>query len=303
MDLGPMLVGEMGRKRSKRMIGIPKSKAARLRRLMSRGCIAMPGAFNAATARLIERAGFDAAYVSGAGLHNATAGVPDIGILSRDEMAQLAGYIAKAVSIPVIADADTGFGGPRDAAKTVQRYERAGLAGLHIEDQVDAKKCGHLGGKALITSAAMSAKIRAAVAAKRDRDFLVIARTDARSVEGFDAAVNRARAYLDAGADGIFPEALQSENEFAQFAKQVRAPLLANMTEFGKSPLLDLRRLSKLGYRLVIYPQTAFRAAMKTEEKILHDLYKNGTQRRWLGKMQTRRELYDLLDYDPGRVP
>ncbi len=275
------------------------SMAAKLRKLMRRSCVAMPGAFNAATARLIERAGFDAVYVSGAGLSNAAAGVPDIGLLSRRQVAELAGYIAAAVKIPVIVDADTGFGGPRDAAATVEQFARSGIAGMHIEDQVSAKRCGHLGGKKLIGPAAMSAKVRAAVAARKGCDFLVIARTDARSVEGFDAAVGRARMYLDAGADAIFPEALESEAEFAEFARLIRAPLMANMTEFGKSPLLDLGKLTRLGYRLVIFPQTAFRVAMKAEEKLLGDLRRLGTQRSWLGKMQTRHELYDLLDYDP----
>ncbi len=266
---------------------------------MRRSTVAMPGAFNAATARLIERAGFDAVYVSGAGLSNAAAGVPDIGLLSRRQVAELAGYIAAAVKVPVIVDADTGFGGPSDAAATVQQFARAGIAGMHMEDQISAKRCGHLGGKKLISAQSMSAKVRAAVAARKGHDFLVIARTDARSVEGFDAAVNRARMYLDAGADAIFPEAMQSEEEFAEFARQVRAPLMANMTEFGKSPLLDLRKLSQLGYRLVIFPQTAFRVAMKAEENLLHDLRRLGTQKSWLNKMQTRQELYNLLDYDP----
>jgi methylisocitrate lyase len=275
--------------------------AAQLRKLMRRSCVAMPGAFNAATARLIEKIGFDAIYVSGAGLCNATVGVPDIGLLSRREVAQLAGYIAAAVTVPVIVDADTGFGGPGGAATTVRQFARAGIAGMHIEDQVSAKRCGHLGGKKLISSAAMSAKIRAAAAAGRDRDFIVIARTDARSVEGFDAAVKRARMYLDAGAEAIFPEALETEDEFAEFARLVRAPLMANMTEFGKSPLLDLRRLGQLGYRLAIFPQTAFRVAMKAEGNVLGDLRKLGTQRAWLTRMQTRQELYDLLDYHPER--
>ncbi|HEX4052864.1 MAG TPA: isocitrate lyase/phosphoenolpyruvate mutase family protein [Tepidisphaeraceae bacterium] len=282
------------------MIRQSASMAAKLRKLMRRSCVAMPGAFNAATARLIERAGFDAVYVSGAGLSNAAAGVPDIGLLSRRQVAELAGFIAAAVKVPVIVDADTGFGGPRDAAATVEQFARAGIAGMHMEDQVSAKRCGHLGGKMLITPVAMSAKIRAAVASRKRHDFLVIARTDARSVEGFGAAARRARMYLDAGADAIFPEALESEDEFAEFARLVRAPLMANMTEFGKSPLLGLGKLAQLGYRLVIFPQTAFRVAMKAEEKLLRDLRRLGTQRQWLGKMQTRRELYDLLDYKPG---
>jgi len=273
-----------------------KSRGAALRRLMSRGCVVMPGAFNGLTARLIERIGFDAVYVSGAGLSNATAGVPDIGLLSRQEFAMLAGYIAAAISIPAVCDADTGFG---DAGKTVEAYERVGLAGLHLEDQQFPKRCGHLPGKEIVKASEMARKIRSAVAARRDKSFLVIARTDARSVEGFDAAVERALMYLEAGADAIFPEALESAEEFAQFARQVRAPLMANMTEFGRSPLLSVSELSAMGYRLVIFPQTALRVATPVEEQCLRDLKRLGSQKKWLRKMQTRQALYELLGYDP----
>jgi methylisocitrate lyase len=273
-----------------------KSRGAALRRLMSRGCVVMPGAFNGLTARLIERIGFDAVYVSGAGLSNATAGVPDIGLLSRQEFAMLAGFIAAAVSIPAVCDADTGFG---DAGKTVEAYERVGLAGLHLEDQQFPKRCGHLPGKEIVKTGEMIRKIRSAVAARQDKSFLVIARTDARSVEGFDAAVERARIYLEAGADAIFPEALESAEEFAQFARQVRAPLMANMTEFGRSPLLSVSELSRMGYRLVIFPQTALRVVMPVEEQCLRDLNRLGSQKKWIRKMQTRQALYELLGYDP----
>jgi methylisocitrate lyase len=276
----------------------PPRKIARLRRLMAGGCVAMPGAFNAATARLVERAGFAAVYVSGAGLANATAGVPDIGLLSLAEVVRLAGYITQAVKIPALVDADTGFG---DAAETVRQFERAGLAGLHIEDQVFPKRCGHLGGKEIIPAREMVRKIAAAVRARTDKDFLIVARTDARSIEGLEAAVKRAQAYLAAGADVIFPEALESPAEFRDFAKRVRAPLLANMTEFGRSPLLSVKQLAAMGYRAVIFPQTAFRAAMKTAEQCLRDLKKRGTQKPWVGKMQTRKALYDLLGYDPAK--
>ena len=193
----------------------------------------MPGAYNAATALLIERAGFGGVYVSGAGLANATAGVPDIGLLSLNEVAQLAGYIARAVRVPTLVDADTGFGGPEDAARTVCEFERAGIGGLHLEDQEFPKRCGHLEGKTLIPTEAMCEKIRAAISARSDSDFVVVARTDARAVESFDAAVERAGSYLMAGADAIFPEALQTREEFAEFARRVNAPLVANMTEFG----------------------------------------------------------------------
>jgi methylisocitrate lyase len=277
------------------------SKTRTLRRAIAgRNCIPIPGAFNAATARLIERAGFPAVYVSGAGLANATAGVPDIGLLSLAEVSQLAGYIAAAVKIPVIADADTGFGGPANAAETVRQFERAGLSGLHIEDQQFPKRCGHLAGKELITIDEMSEKLRAAARARNDKNFLIIARTDARAVEGLASAIDRAREYLKAGADAIFPEALESPGEFKQFAKNLRAPLLANMTEFGKTPLLSIRQLQSLGYKMAIFPQTAFRVASKSIEQCLKDLKRSGTQKKWLKRMQTRKELYDLLDYDPA---
>ncbi len=275
--------------------------AKRLRELIANGCVAMPGVFNASMGRLVERAGFDAVYISGAGLCNATAGVPDIGLLTLTEVAQLAGYVAHAVKIPCIVDADTGFGGPENAARTIRQFERAGLAGCHIEDQEFPKRCGHLAGKSLVAIEDMNEKIAAAAAAKRDKDFLLIARTDARAVESFAKAVERANSYLAAGADAIFPEALQTEEEFRDFAKEVRAPLLANMTEFGKSPLLSLGRLEELGYRMVIFPQTAFRVSMFAAGQMLRDLKASGTQQSWLDRMQSRQELYDLLGYDPTK--
>ena len=276
------------------------SPATRLRELIRDGCVAMPGVFNAATGRLVERSGFDAVYISGAGLCNATAGVPDVGLLTLTEVAQLAGYVARAVKIPCIVDADTGFGGADNAARTVEEFERAGLAGCHIEDQEFPKRCGHLAGKTLVEVEDMKEKIAAAAAAKRDKDFLLIARTDARAVESFAKAVERANSYRAAGADAIFPEALQSEEEFLDFAKEVTAPLLANMTEFGKSPLLSLGRLAELGYRMVIFPQTAFRVSMFAAGQMLRDLKTSGTQEGWLDRMQTRKELYELLGYDPN---
>jgi methylisocitrate lyase len=261
----------------------------------------MPGAFNALTARLVERCGFPAVYVSGAGLANATVGVPDIGLLTLSEVAQLAWYIADAVRIPTLVDADTGFGGPENVGRSVQVFERAGLAGMHLEDQVFPKRCGHLAGKELVPVEEMTGKIRAAVRGRRDADFLIVARTDARSVEGFEGAVARAHSYLKAGADAIFPEALETGREFREFARQVRAPLLANMTEFGRGPLLSARQLAGIGYRMVIFPLTAFRVSMKAAENCLRDLKRRGTQRDWLDRMQTRKELYDLLGYDPGK--
>ncbi|MEY2555429.1 MAG: methylisocitrate lyase [Verrucomicrobiota bacterium] len=269
------------------------------RQLIAKGTVMMPGVPNAAMARQVERAGFDAVYVSGAGMVNATAGVPDIGLLTLTEVARLAGYIAKAVKIPAIVDADTGFGGSENVARTIQELEKAGLAGCHIEDQAFPKRCGHLSGKSIVDVEEMVGKIKAAVAARRDPDFMIIARTDARAVEDFDRAVERAGEYLAAGADAIFPEALQTADEFRDFAKEIDLPLLANMTEFGKSPLLSFKDLSDFGYRMVIFPQSAFRVAMKASDEFLRALKKSGTQKDWIDKMQTREELYQLLDYDP----
>jgi methylisocitrate lyase len=276
-----------------------KGKAARLRELIGQGCVMLPGVPNAAMARQAERTGFEAVYVSGAGMANATAGVPDIGLLSMTEVVRLAGYVANAVAIPAIVDADTGFGGAENVARTVCELEKAGLAGCHIEDQEFPKRCGHLAGKSVVDVDEMAGRIKAAVRARRDEDFMIIARTDARAVEDFDRAVQRAGEYLAAGADAIFPEALQSAEEFRDFAKQIDLPLLANMTEFGKGPLLTFEQLSGFGYRMVIFPQSAFRVSMKASEGFFAALKKTGTQSDWIDKMQTRQELYDLLDYDP----
>ena len=277
-----------------------KSKAARLRELIAKGAITMPGVPNAAMARQVEQVGFDAVYVSGAGMANATAGVPDIGLLTLTEVAQLAGYIAKAVKIPAIVDADTGFGGSENVARTIHELERAGLAGCHIEDQEFPKRCGHLAGKSIIDLEEMVERIKAAVAARHDPDFMIVARTDARAVEDFDRTVDRAQNYLAAGADAIFPEALQSAAEFRDFANEIDLPLLANMTEFGKSPLLSFEELSDFGYRMVIFPMSAFRVAMKASEEFLRALKNSGAQSDWLEKMQTREELYEVLNYDPN---
>src|SRR5438105_14957210 len=207
------------------------------RQLIAQGTVMMPGVPNAAMARQVERTGFDAVYISGAGMANATAGVPDIGLLTLTEVVRLAGYVARAVKIPAIVDGDTGFGGAENVARTIVELERAGLAGCHIEDQEFPKRCGHLAGKSIVDVEEMVGKIKAAVAARYDADFMIIARTDARAVEDFDRAVDRAGRYLEAGADAIFPEALQSADEFKTFAGEVKAPLPANMTEFGKSPM------------------------------------------------------------------
>jgi methylisocitrate lyase len=277
-----------------------KNKRAQLRQLIAQGAVLLPGVPNAAIARQVERAGFEAVYVSGAGMANSTAGVPDIGLLSMTEVVRLAGYVANAVTIPAVVDADTGFGGAENLARTVRELEKAGLAGCHIEDQEFPKRCGHLAGKSVVDVEEMVGRINAAVAARRDEDFMIVARTDVRAVEDFDHAVERARRYLKAGADAIFPEALQNADEFKAFAREVKAPLLANMTEFGKSPLLSFDELAGFGYKMVIFPQSAFRVSMKASEEFLHDLKKAGTQSGWIKKMQTREQLYELLDYDPA---
>ncbi|HZW30393.1 MAG TPA: methylisocitrate lyase [Isosphaeraceae bacterium] len=273
------------------------SPGARLRAAWADRPIQIPGAFNALTARLAEQLGFAAVYLSGAALSAGWAALPDIGLLTQTEFAEQAAVLARATTLPLLCDADTGFGEAIHVERTVHLFEEAGAAGLHLEDQVMPKRCGHLTGKSLIGPAAMIAKIRAAVAARRDPDFVIVARTDARSVEGFEAAVDRARSYLAAGADMIFPEAIESAEEFARFAALVQAPLLANMTEFGRSPLLDFDDLAQMGYRAVLYPVTTLRAAMHAVRETLVHLRDHGSQRELLGRMQSRAELYDLLGY------
>jgi methylisocitrate lyase len=277
-----------------------QTKSRKLRELIAQGAVMMPGVPNAAVARQVERAGFDGVYISGAGIANATAGLPDIGLLTMTEVVMLASYVANAVTIPAIVDADTGFGGAENVARTVCELERAGLAGCHIEDQEFPKRCGHLAGKELVDLEEMVGKIKAATAARRDPDFMIIARTDARAVEDFDGTLDRAQHYVEAGADAIFPEALQSSEEFRDFANEIDLPLLANMTEFGKSPLLSFQDLAELGYRMVIFPMSAFRVAMNASERFLRALKKSGSQQEWIDEMQTRQELYELLDYDPA---
>ncbi len=264
---------------------------------MKNGVVVLPGAFNAAVALLVERCGFQAVYVSGAGLANGVAGLPDVGLMSLNEVASQSSYIARSVKIPAIVDGETGFGGPLNVIRAVEVFEQAGLAGIHFEDQMMPKRCGHLSGKQLISPEDMSEKIQAAVRAKSDPDFLIIARTDARSVNGLKDAISRAHCYLEAGADVIFPEALESIKEFEEFARNVKAPLMANMTEFGRTPYLSVKEFGEMGYRMVLFPMTAFRVAMKAVQQTLIELKNTGTQEGLLGRMQTRRELYDLLGY------
>jgi methylisocitrate lyase len=273
------------------------SPGRRFRDAWTAAPLAIPGAFNPFVAKLAERIGFRAVYLSGGAL-SAGNGVPDIGLLTLTEFVQAAQLTAQATSLPLLCDADTGFGEALNVERTVRMFESAGVAGIHLEDQEFPKRCGHLSGKSVVSAEAMAAKIRAAVAAKRDKDFVIIARTDAKGVNGFDDAVRRAKMYLDAGADAIFPEAMESRAEFERFAKEVSGvPLLANMTEFGKSPLMDVQTLGEMGYRLVLFPLTAFRVAMRAAEDTLRDLLANGTQQASVSKMQSRQELYDVLGY------
>jgi methylisocitrate lyase len=272
------------------------SPGQRLREAWAAGPLAIPGVFNPLAARAAERIGFRAVYLSGGAL-SAGNGVPDIGLLSVTEFVPHAQLTVQATSLPLLCDADTGFGESLNTERTVRLFETAGVAGIHLEDQQMPKRCGHLSGKSLVDAEVMVAKIRAAVAARRDPSFVIMARTDARGVTGFEDAVRRAELYLDAGADAIFPEALETADEFAAFARAVPRPLLANMTEFGKGPNLDVQTLGRLGYAMVLFPLTAFRVAMKAAEDALRALHAAGHQHELLGRMQTRAELYDLLDY------
>ncbi|MEU4415208.1 methylisocitrate lyase [Nocardia salmonicida] len=256
----------------------------------------LPGAVNPLVAKLIQEIGFDGVYVSGAVI-SAELALPDIGLTTLTEVVERGRQIARATDLPVLIDADTGFGEPMNAARTVTLLEDAGLAGCHLEDQVNPKRCGHLDGKAVVDTAEMVRRIRAAVAVRRDPDFVICARTDARAIEGLDAAIERARAYADAGADLIFTEALAEEAEFAKFRAAVNIPLLANMTEFGKTPLLSARTLTDLGYNAVIYPVTTLRLAMGAIEDGLREIATAGTQSALLDRMQHRSRLYELLGY------
>jgi methylisocitrate lyase len=276
------------------------SPGRRLRDAWSAETIALPGVFCPLVAKMAERLGFRAVYLSGAAL-SATLGLPDVGLVSVSEFTQAAGAITAATTLPLLCDADTGFGEALNVERTVRLLEAAGAAGLHLEDQQLPKRCGHLSGKQLVDAATMSAKLRAAVSARHDPDFVIVARTDARGVEGmgFDEAVRRAQQYVAAGADAVFPEALRSEEEFAAFARALPGvPLLANLTEFGQSPLLDVSSLARLGYRMVLFPVTGLRSALKATRAVLEEIKSKGHQRDRLADMLTRKELYELLDYE-----
>lgn len=265
-------------------------------RLASGDLLQLPGAFTPLSAKLIEKKGFDGVYVSGAVL-SAELGLPDIGLTTLTEVAGRAGQIARMTELPVLVDADTGFGEPMNVARTVQTLEDAGVAGLHIEDQVNPKRCGHLDGKAVVDRGTATKRIRAAADARRDPNLLVMARTDVRAIEGLDAAVDRAKEFVDAGADAIFPEAMRDLSEFEAIRAAVDVPVLANMTEFGKSELFTTAQLRDVGVNLVIYPVSLLRLAMGAAMRALDTLKADGSLTAEVPNMQTRAELYELLDY------
>lgn len=272
-------------------------KRAKLRAGLNSGQLQRyPGAFSPLVAKLVSEIGFEGVYVSGAVL-SADLGLPDIGLTTLSEVAGRSAQIAAATDLPTLVDADTGFGEPMSAARTITILEDAGLAGCHLEDQVNPKRCGHLDGKAVVPAAEMIKRLRAAVAARRDPNFIICARTDAAGIEGIDSAIDRAKAYADAGADLIFTEALSTPAEFERFRAAVDTPLLANMTEFGKSELVTARQLSDIGYNMVIYPVTTLRLAMYAVEVGLREIHSAGTQAGLLDQMQHRSRLYELLRY------
>jgi methylisocitrate lyase len=276
----------------------PAQKRAAFRQRLATGeLLQFPGAFNPLSAKLIEDRGFDGVYISGAVL-SAELGLPDIGLTTLTEVAQRSRQISRLTALPALVDADTGFGEPMNVARTVQELEDAGVAGLHIEDQVNPKRCGHLDGKAVVDADTAVKRIRAAVDARRDPNLLVMARTDVRAIEGMAAAVDRAKALVDAGADAVFPEALTTLDEFAAMRAALDVPILANMTEFGKSELFTTRQLADVGVTIVIYPVTLLRSAMGAAERTLDTIRADGTQAAAVPTMQTRSRLYELLDYE-----
>lgn len=276
----------------------PEAKRIAFREGLASGTLQQfPGAFNPLSARLIEEKGFDGVYISGAVLAN-DLGLPDIGLTTLTEVATRAGQIARMTDLPAIVDADTGFGEPMNVARSIQELENAGLAGCHIEDQFNPKRCGHLDGKNVVDTDTAVKRIRAAADARRDPNFLIMARTDIRAVDGLEAAQDRARALVDAGADAIFPEAMKSLAEFAAMRAAVDVPILANMTEFGKSELFGCEELAAVGVNMVIYPVTLLRSAMGAAERTLDTIRARGTQQDDVPNMLTRARLYDLVDYE-----
>tara|TARA_B110000438_G_C15736124_1_gene616415 strand:- start:405 stop:1301 length:897 start_codon:yes stop_codon:yes gene_type:complete len=270
-----------------------------IKKIKNNKILKFPGAYNPLTAKLIEDISFDGIYISGAVMAN-DLGIPDIGLTTLDEVSYRAKQIIRVTDLPSIVDADTGFA---DCKKTIETFEKLGLTGCHIEDQIAQKRCGHLDNKEVISKEDMVKKIKIAVKAKKNNNFLIIARTDANSVEGIKKTIDRVKAYEGAGADIIFPEAMKDEKEFELIRKNLKTNLLANMTEFGKSKLLSSKQLENLGYQIVIYPVTTQRLALKNVEDGLRAIMSDGHQNNILDKMQTRKRLYELVDYEKYNTP
>jgi len=278
----------------------PAEKRIELKKkLNNQKILRFPGAYNPLAAKLIAEIGFDGVYISGAVMSN-DLGIPDIGLTSLKEVSYRANQISRVTDLPSIVDADTGF---KNCKKTIDTFENLGLSGCHIEDQIDEKRCGHLDNKEIIPSKEMIKKIKSCVSARKDKNFLIIARTDANIVEGLDKTIDRIKAYEEAGADIIFPEAMKDEKEFEKIRKNSKVSLLANMTEFGKSKLLSANELQNLGYNIVIYPVTTQRLAMKNVEDGLKAIFKDGHQNNIIDKMQTRKRLYELVEYEKYNTP
>ena len=265
-----------------------------VKKLKSNKILRVPGAYNPLTAKLIEEIGYDAVYVSGGVMSN-DLGYPDIGLTTLNDVSNRSKQIARVTNLPTIVDIDTGF---KNCIKTIETFEKNGITAVHIEDQIDQKRCGHLDNKELISQKKMVKKIKDCVKARKDKNFKIIARSDAKSVEGMDKMLDRCKAYIDAGAEIIFPEALSNEKEFEIVRKSLDSYLLANMTEFGKSKILDYKVLENLGFNIVIYPVTTQRLAMKSVEDGLRAIFADGHQNNLIGKMQTRKRLYDLVEYE-----
>lgn len=274
-----------------------EKRAAFREELATGRLLQFPGAYAPIVSLLIQDQGFDGVYISGAAL-SAELGLPDIGLTTLSEVTQRGRQIARVTELPALIDIDTGFGEPMSAARSIQELEELGLAGCHLEDQMNPKRCGHLDNKSIVPTSEMTMKLRAASDAKKDPNFLLMARTDARASEGLDAAIDRCKAYIDAGADAIFPEALQGWGEYEKVREKIDVPLLANLTEFGKTPLLSKTELEELGYNIAIYPVTSLRLSMKAVEDGLAVLKQQGTQKEIVDRMQTRARLYEVIQYE-----
>ena len=265
-----------------------------VKRLKSGNILRVPGAYNPLTAKLIEEIGYDAVYVSGGVMSN-DLGYPDIGLTTLEDVSNRSKQIARVTNLPTIVDIDTGF---KNCKKTINTFEKIGVTAVHLEDQIDRKRCGHLDNKELISKKKMVKKISECIKSRKDKNFKIIARSDAKSVEGIDRMIDRCKAYIDAGAEIIFPEALHNEKEFEKVRKSLDVYLLANMTEFGKSKLLSYKKLEHLGYNIVIYPVTTQRLAMKSVEHGLRAIFADGHQKNIIDRMQTRKRLYELVEYE-----